>query len=231
MSAQWICYTLYRVLGSFECSDGRMICQEVQDASLLSVELVYRELLVKRSLEGLDEGELEACDFLRTALEALQSLELGISTRVISPPVVNSVSIGRPRFKIAKAQLENLIDNKFTVPQMANIIGVSVRTIHRRMSEYRISISAQYANLTDDELDEIVGGIQRDHPMCGNQQMQGHLFSMGLRVQQHRIRESQRRVDPSGTIIRRLHTINRRKYRVRAPRSLYHIDGNHKLIR
>ena len=61
--------------------------------------------------------------------------------------------------------------------------------------------------------------------------MQGHLLHRGGRVQQHRIRESQRRIDPSGVISRRLHTIRRRMYKVRAPRSLYHMDGNHKLIR
>lgn len=40
-----------------------------------------------------------------------------------------------------------------------------------------------------------------------------------------------RRVDPEGTIARRLSTINRRVYSVPAPLSLWHIDGNHKLIR
>ena len=61
--------------------------------------------------------------------------------------------------------------------------------------------------------------------------MQGHLLSRGYRVQQNRIRESQRRVDPEGAIIRRLHVLNRREYSVPSPRSLYHIDGHHKLIR
>ena len=74
---------------------------------------------------------------------------------------------------------------------MANIIGVSVRTIHRRLSQNGISISAQYANLTNDELDEIVGRIQKDHPMCGNRQMQGHLFSIGLRIQQIQLNHHQ----------------------------------------
>ncbi len=67
--------------------------------------------------------------------------------------------------------------------------------------------------------------------MCGNRQMQGHLLSRGYRVQQVRIRESQRRIDPEGCMIRRLHVLNRRRYSVPAPLSLYHIDGNHKLMR
>lgn len=59
--------------------------------------------------------------------------------------------------------------------------------------------------------------------------MNGYLLSCGYRVQQHRIRQSLRRVDPHGCTLRQLQA--RRVYRVPGPRSLYHIDGNHKLIR
>ena len=61
--------------------------------------------------------------------------------------------------------------------------------------------------------------------------MRGHLLSMGYRVQQCRIRDSQRRTCPEGTMMRRLTCLQRRQYKVAAPRSLYHLDGNHKLIR
>ena len=145
--------------------------------------------------------------------------------------LVESGSVGRPRFNIPRSQLVYLVENRFTVPQIASIIGVSVRTIFRRMEEYGISISTQYSEITDDELNEVTREIQSAFPMCGNRQMQGHLLSRGLRVQQTRIRDSQRRIDPHGTLVRHLHGIQRRQYKVQAPRSLYHIDGNHKLIR
>ena len=140
-------------------------------------------------------------------------------------------AVGRPCFQIPFDQLTYLIQNGFTVPQISEIVGVSVRTIRRRMSEYGLSISAQYSVLTDFELDSIVSDIQSQFPMCGNRQMQGHLLSRGYRVQQTRVREAQRRIDPQGAIIRRLHALNRREYSVPSPRSLYHIDGHHKLIR
>ena len=52
-------------------------------------------------------------------------------------------------------------------------------------------------------------------------------------MQQTRIRQSMRRVDPEGTLLRPLEmkTICRRKYSVAGPLSLWHIDGNHKFIR
>lgn len=67
--------------------------------------------------------------------------------------------------------------------------------------------------------------------MCGNWQMQGHLPARGYHIQQHRIREAQQRIDPQGSVLRRLNAIRRRVYSVPAPLSLWHIDGNRKLIR
>ena len=111
------------------------------------------------------------------------------------------------------------------------MLGVSLRTVRRRLSKYGISISAQYSTVSDNQLDDIVAEIQQQFPLCGNRQMLGHLLARGLRVQQIRVREAQRRVDPEGSVMRRLRTINRRSYSVAAPRNLWHIDGNHKLIR
>ena len=139
--------------------------------------------------------------------------------------------VGRPSFAVTPAQLSFLIETGFSVPQIADMIGVSVRTVRRRMSEFGLSIRAQYSTITDSELDGVVHEIKTQFPMCGNRQMQGHLLSRGYRIQQSRIRDSQRRVDPEGAIIRRLHVLNRREYSVPSPRSLYHIDGHHKLIR
>ena len=111
------------------------------------------------------------------------------------------------------------------------MIGVSERTIHRRMSEYGLSIQSTYSEMTNLELDSVIADIHWEFTMCGNKQMGGHLLSRGIRVQQHRIRESMRRIDPEGTLARRLNVIHCRCYSVPSPRSLYHIDGNHKLIR
>lgn len=105
---------------------------------------------------------------------------------------------------------------------------MSVRTVRRRMSEYGLSIHDTYSTITAEQLDGAVSEIQKNFPLCGNQQMIGHLRAQGLRVQQSRVK---RRVDPGGCVMRRLSSIHHRKYRVNGPLSLWHIDGNHKLIR
>ena len=51
------------------------------------------------------------------------------------------------------------------------------------MSDFSLSVCAQYASLSDDELDHVVYEIHCQFPTCGNVQMQGHLFAQGYRVQ------------------------------------------------
>ena len=66
--------------------------------------------------------------------------------------------------------------------------------------------------------------------------MDGHLRAQGIVVQRERIRESLRRTDPAGVILRQRLALLRRAYHVPHPNplwpnALWHIDGNHKLIR
>ena len=223
-------------------ADGRNISPDALESFSLSLELVYRELLIQQTLtngstnasgSSDDSNLLEMCDMIRRALATIQEmydLQL-ISMEYSSVPVECTGAVGRPRFDIPREQIISLIESKFTIPQIADITGVSIRTIHRRMAEYGLTIRSMYSEMTDQELDTIVSDIHKEFPMCGNRQMSGHLLSCGFRIQQQRIRESMRRVDPEGSLMRRLNVINRRNYCVPAPRSLYHIDGNHKLIR
>ena len=115
---------------------------------------------------------------------------------------------------------------------MAQLFGVSKRTLERRLSEFGLSVRANYARLTDAELDATVNDIIADFSSVGCKRMSGLLLGRG-RIQQSRIRECMRRVNPEGVLLRalELRLIQRRSYYVQGPLSLWHIDGNHKLIR
>ena len=217
--------------------DGRDIPEDTLDSFIVSLEFIYRELVVLEATNThLTNSQHEATAIVRSCLSTFKSIyelrRLSESFHYQVQPVHTGL-VGRPSFTVSPEQLSFLIENQFSAPQIADMVGVSVRTIRRRMTNFGLSISAQYSTVTDSELhvDEIVCEIQTQFPMCGNRQMHGHLLSRGYRVQQSRVRESQRGVDPHGTIIRRLHAVNRREYSVPSPRSLYHIDGYHKLIR
>lgn len=58
----------------------------------------------------------------------------------------------------------------------------------------------------------------------------GHLELNGIHVQQMRVRESIRTVDPENARIRWALLVTRRAYIVRGPNSLWHLDGHHSLI-
>ena len=115
------------------------------------------------------------------------------------------------------------------------MLGVSISTVNRRLIEYELSISQTYSTLTDEHLDQITEEIITEFPNSGYRRMTGYLRARGIYVQQHRIRESMRRSDPEGVLLRALQLTPcmRRTYSVPSPLALWHIhvDGNHKLIR
>ena len=139
---------------------------------------------------------------------------------------------GRPGFEIPCSQLQFLIEKGFRVGEIAQLFGSSRSTIERRMSEFGSSIKATYAQLTDVDLDAAVSEIMREVANVGYKRMTGLLLGRGLRLQQVRIRESMRRVNPEGVLLRalELNALHRRCYQVMGPLSLWHIDGNHKVI-
>ena len=61
--------------------------------------------------------------------------------------------------------------------------------------------------------------------------MKGHLMRLGVKVRRSELRASIHRVDHERTVERHSHVVNRRTYLVAAPNSVWHVDGNHKLIR
>lgn len=91
--------------------------------------------------------------------------------------------------------------------------------------------TGKYSDITDSALDEAVQKIQGQHPGVGIRMLKGHLKSQGLTLQRERIRQSLLRTDPTGVLQRWRDSIRRRVYSVPFPQALWHIDGNHKLIR
>ena len=139
---------------------------------------------------------------------------------------------GRPIFHIGKEQLEYFLQHGFTGPDIAAMLGVSLRTVRRRISNFGLSIRGLYSNLSDVELDPLVTEICSAFPDIGYRRLLGELERRNIRISRTRARESLRRVDPLGVMSRWVRgPVTRREYHVPGPLSLWHIDGNHKLIR
>ncbi|XP_015260496.1 PREDICTED: uncharacterized protein LOC107104895 [Cyprinodon variegatus] len=140
---------------------------------------------------------------------------------------------GRPKLEVSEDLLVHLIDMALPVSCIANLHGVSISTIFRRMRELGLSTRSSYSNLSDSELDNAILSIKNRLPNAGYRMVKGCLQAEGHRVQWERIKNSRHRVDGAGVLQRMLQLgcIVRRTYSVPHPLSLVHIDTNHKLIR
>ena len=226
-----IAYLLYqsfrntiRLLNTYE------IQRKPEDLDLLVYwfERLYRLLMVA---DYRDDVTIANMGKSLSFLEEMCSSSCCIDSTGFVPRLISYHHRGRPRFDIRKAQLEYLLQMKFSCRKIASLIGVSRSTIRRRMDEYGLSVAALYSDISDHELDRIVSEIKRNFPNCGFRLMEGHLLRRGIRIPQHRVRDCFHRLDPDGVAIRWAATIQRRKYSVASPLSLWHLDGNHKLIR
>lgn len=143
------------------------------------------------------------------------------------------LNTGRPRVIIHKEYVCELLNMGLSVKCIASFVGVSRRTLQRRMNDWGFSVRDLYTNLTDDELDILVSDLHSSNPHAGYRMMLGLLRAQGYRVQWRRVRASMHRVDTAGIVLRmsELRCVIRRTYSVPGPRSLMHIDTNHKLIR
>lgn len=150
-----------------------------------------------------------------------------------SPQKVFLGARGRPRFLIPREQMEFLLERCFSIVDIGRLLGVSARTVHRRLTEFGLTVRSMYSDISEQHLDRIVRSILTEFRNTGYRRMTGFLQARGLRIQQTKIRESMRRVNPAGVLLRALglRTIHRRRYQVNGPLALWHIDGNHKLIR
>ena len=138
---------------------------------------------------------------------------------------------GHPRMEISNAQLEYLVENDISIPDIAQVLGVSVSTVKRRLREFGISSTERKTLIGDTDLDAAVWGIQRMFPNAGYRRIQSQLFLNGIKVAQRRVRESMYGTDPEGVVMRWLSITPRAVYCVSGPLALWHIHGNHRLIR
>jgi len=141
---------------------------------------------------------------------------------------------GRPEKFIDFGQVSNLLSVGFKWKKIAELLGVSesfLRKKRKNLNETEISDRnlKQFSSISTIDLDLIVREILDNSPNSGEKMVIGALQSRGLKIQRDKVRLSLDRVNPDRNSIRR--KIVRRVYSVGGPNHLWHMDGNHKLIR
>ena len=140
--------------------------------------------------------------------------------------------VGRPSSQVEMDTIKYLKAIGIPVKDIAHLLGVSRQTIYNKIKDsVNASGFATYTAISDNELDLKVSRIKLQHPNNGEVMLAGYLSSEGIRVPRKRLRASVHRVDPAGIEERRRRAVRRRVYTVPYPNYVWHIDGNHKLIR
>ncbi len=150
------------------------------------------------------------------------------------PSVVYTASAGRLSIDIPRETLKMYLNFGFSLINISEMLGVSRKTVSRRIRQFGLLEEVpRYTEISNENIDAIVSEIYHEFPNCGIRRMKGFLHAKGMRIQWERVRASLWRVDPEGILLRtmQLNLVQRRHYSVAGPLSLWHLDGNHKLIR
>lgn len=137
---------------------------------------------------------------------------------------------GRPSKSVSADDIKPLLDLKVPIAVIAKRLGISRSTLFNKMKVFGLE-PPKYSGVAKKDLTSHIQSIKKDHPNCGEKVVSGHLRSRGLHVQRAKVREIIREVDSERVEARRRRALKRREYSVPCPLFLWHVDGNHKLIR
>ena len=115
-----------------------------------------------------------------------------------------------------------LVSMGFNWKQISDLLSVSERTLRRWRANVDLSVS--YTDMEDDELDSNLRQIVWSCPSMGERMAGGALRARGIRIQRRRLRDSMRRIDPVGRLMRKLQVMRRRVYKVEGPNALWFVN-------
>lgn len=144
--------------------------------------------------------------------------------------VIHNGRRGRPRKVVNLAYLQEAMSSHRAIPitKLAKALNMHPHTLRHELRRH--GVTRQFSQLSDSDLDLLVRLYKSTKPDSGLRYLVGFLRYHGLRVQRRRVLYSVRRVDSLGRALRVRKAIKRRKYSVKRPNSLWHLDGHHKLI-
>ena len=98
------------------------------------------------------------------------------------------ISQGRPKVEVHMDEVEYLRSLRFTWTKIAQILGISRRTLYRRLSEWNLPLDTYYSTISDSDLDGLVAQVKSENDTCGEILIMSHLHILGIRVQRSRLR-------------------------------------------
>ena len=138
-------------------------------------------------------------------------------------PSTQAGTVGRPRYRITKEQIEILRETGMNWKRIALSLGISESTLLTSRQDFGLHES--FVDISYEDLYTVITGMLSQTPYSGESCVSGSLKARGILVQRYRIRGILSHIDPVGRALRRRAAIQWRQYNVRAPNHLWHIDG------
>ena len=139
-------------------------------------------------------------------------------------------AVGRPSIDVSEDDILLLKRLNYSWTKISDILGISCSILYRRLHEFNIDPRA-FTEISQSELDELLKTIKSTNPNCEEVMIQGSLIHRGIKIPRDMLRAAIHRVDHENTIQRQTSVINRRVYCAPHPNAVWHLDGNHKMIR
>jgi hypothetical protein len=145
---------------------------------------------------------VEVLEMLRQLLKCVQDIsellhsQLQFTSHLSS--LITTGRKGRTRYDLPSDQLVYFVEHGFTCSKISDMLGISQRSIRRRMTEYGISIRQMYSNIGELELRELITEAHEPFPNAGYRFIRGWLMQKGFRVQEQRVRRLMSEVDRVG---------------------------------
>ena len=196
-----------------------------------------------RRCEGARETPENLCVYLRELLVEISSLHNLVENNILTdqayiadmsadfircPEEHDEGAFGRPRKLIEKEEIENLFQIHNSWHKVAELLGISEKTLRRRRQEYGMNVAgtsgprSTYTNISDEDLCAVISDALSILPNAGESYIIGACRSRGLHVQRRRIREAILTADLVSRALRWTTSIIRRTYSVPAPNSLWY---------
>ena len=103
-------------------------------------------------------------------------------TFCVSIVCLHNRNCGRPKIDVPIEEIELLRNLRFSWTRIATLLDISRSTLYRRLEE-GISLSTTFSNISDRDLDRVIGAIKATHPNDGEHLIIGHLTRQNLEVE------------------------------------------------
>ena len=102
------------------------------------------------------------------------------------PDSSGTSAAGRPSVELDLAEVNQLISMGFTKTKIAEILGISRKTLYNWISG-QPAVVTKFSDIDDTQLDSAISSIKRNHPNDGEVMIKGHLLQKRIRVARCRV--------------------------------------------